>query len=138
MKECKKCKEVKPLEDFYKDSRNVSTGRTSYCKECAKKVSKQWYATSDKYKDIIRTSGLKHRFGITSDDYWKMSESQDHLCYICKTKGNSKFLHVDHDHKTNEIRGLLCKNCNHGLGNFKDNIQLLKNAIEYLRDYETV
>jgi hypothetical protein len=53
-------------------------------------------------------------------------------CQICGT--NLKPFHIDHDHKTNEIRGLLCRACNHGLGNFKDNPKLLIKAANYLID----
>ena len=42
--------------------------------------------------------------------------------------------HIDHNHKTNKIRGILCGNCNMGLGHFKDNLDVLKNAIKYLED----
>lgn len=46
----------------------------------------------------------------------------------------SRYLSVDHNHKSNKIRGLLCLNCNAGLGNFRDNITLLKKAISYLEE----
>jgi hypothetical protein len=131
MKLCSYCKETKPLNEFHVDARS-KTGKASRCKTCAKMWSKRWYKESDKYKDIIRDSGLKNRYGIDSDYYWQLSEDQNHVCAICKTKGNQKYLHVDHNHDTGEIRGLLCKTCNHGLGNFRDNEDLLKSAIEYL------
>ena len=131
MKICSLCKKEKDLEEFYIDRRSPS-GKASRCKECSKKESKRWYQISDKYKQIIRNSGLKHRFGIDSEDYFNMLEEQNGVCAICRQKPEGKYLHVDHNHETGEIRGLLCKTCNHGLGNFKDNKTYLKNAIEYL------
>ena len=60
----------------------------------------------------------------------------ERICLICKTSQDNltKRLVVDHDHKTNKIRGLLCTNCNLGIGNLKENISYLKNAILYLGD----
>lgn len=68
---------------------------------------------------------------------WKMTDGQleklyiehNHLCAICQHK---KVLVIDHDHKTNKIRGLLCNECNTGLGFFQDKIQFLEKAIQYL------
>lgn len=55
-------------------------------------------------------------------------------CAICGVpeKELTRKLHTDHNHETGKIRGLLCANCNHGIGNFKDNIRLLFLAVEYL------
>lgn len=87
---------------------------------------------SEKYRQSIRNGGLKHRFGITSADYYEMLKEQKSVCAICGEKDENRNLHVDHDHETGEVRGLLCKQCNHGLGNFRDNKQYLNSAIEYL------
>lgn len=130
IKTCPSCGKEKYLTDFHID-RSSKTGRTSSCKACAKERSKRFYQTSETYRQSIREGGLKNRFGITQNDYFQMFEDQNELCGICKQKVDG-YLHVDHDHSNGVIRGLLCKNCNHGLGNFKDNINLLKNAIEYL------
>ena len=63
-----------------------------------------------------------------------MLAAQDGKCAICGTTstGNRKAFHVDHDHKTGKVRGLLCSNCNTGIGNLRDDIGLLNRAIEYL------
>ena len=75
------------------------------------------------------------KYGLTVDDYNKMYKEQNGKCAICKTDCLSerfgKF-DVDHDHETGKIRGLLCNKCNTGLGLFKDNVEHLKSAIEYL------
>lgn len=85
--------------------------------------------------EIIRRRGLK------IDDYENMFEAQNHKCAICqqketragRTKGTVTRLCVDHCHKTNTVRGLLCHACNTAIGKFKDNADLLEKAIRYLR-----
>jgi hypothetical protein len=65
--------------------------------------------------------------------------NQNNKCAICgrdKSEFKKRFA-VDHNHKTGEIRGLLCVNCNHGLGTFKDNTIFLNNAIKYLNKTQT-
>ena len=72
---------------------------------------------------------------MTLEDYENLFKSQEGKCAICGTekpsnkKGNFP---VDHDTKTGKIRGLLCHNCNVGLGNFRDDPSLLRSAIDYL------
>ena len=65
-----------------------------------------------------------------------MLVAQDGGCAICKVKDNGtyEYFSVDHCHKTLKVRGLLCTNCNNGLGRFKDRIDLLDAAIKYLRN----
>ena len=72
---------------------------------------------------------IKQRYGITLEEYINMSNDQDNLCWICK---KSAKLYIDHCHKTNNIRGLLCKECNFGIGLFKEDKIILNNAILYL------
>ncbi len=77
-------------------------------------------------------------FGITQKDYKEMLFKQNHQCLICGKRHENKRherLYVDHDHKTDKIRGLLCHDCNIGLGNFKDDKFLLQKAIDYLNQY---
>ena len=71
---------------------------------------------------------------LTPEHYSAMNMAQDFCCAICKNPNiANRRLGVDHDHKTNEIRGLLCHNCNLGLGYFKDSTELLSRAIKYLQ-----
>lgn len=77
---------------------------------------------------------------ISIEEYNKMFESQNGRCAICneietrksRKEGNICRLTIDHCHKTDKVRGLLCHECNTGLGKFKDNIELLLNAMAYL------
>ena len=78
-----------------------------------------------------RKDNLKYRYGITEEQYDQMLEKQNHTCAICneKPKGN---LAVDHCHTTGKVRGLLCANCNKGLGMFKEDENRMKKAMQYL------
>lgn len=79
----------------------------------------------DKYREYK----LKTRYGISIDDYNKMSEQQKGKCKICNEETE---LVVDHNHETGKVRGLLCRQCNIALGAIKDNTSFLKRAISYL------
>jgi hypothetical protein len=74
-------------------------------------------------------------YGITIYEYDSLFITQQKRCAICGTHQNQLIrpLGVDHDHKTGKVRGLLCSNCNLILGYSKDNIQILKNTIKYLK-----
>lgn len=88
--------------------------------------------------------GNLRRYGISVVDYEKMLNSQRGVCAICKKKETSLFngkvkkLSVDHCHNTNIVRGLLCNSCNRGLGYFIDSVDILKNALIYLKKYDKV
>lgn len=80
---------------------------------------------------------LRYFHGITIDDYDRIHAEQAGVCAICKrppdgTNRRTKTLHVDHDHTTGTIRGLLCQQCNMGLGAFRDDVTLLDSARDYL------
>lgn len=106
------------------------------CIPCGRKRNILW-DTKDRAKD----RKLRITFGITLIQYNQMLKNQNNKCSICYSEvanGKGAF-HVDHCHTTGKIRGLLCHYCNVGLGNFKDNIATLANAIQYLkisREYE--
>lgn len=122
MKICKKCNEPKGLFDF--NAHPTSKDRLQpYCKPCAKVASRE-YAQRNPGRNRRR------KYGLHQDDYEALLRKQDHRCAICDLvmpKPN-----VDHDHKTNAVRGLLCWHCNVGLGHFFDNRQLLSKAAQYL------
>ena len=97
----------------------------SYCSDDCKS-----HAHSDKY--YLRA------YGISLQELFAMMEKQKWKCAICNTFGFKMLdnhisgLNCDHDHKTGRVRGLLCHNCNRGLGLFQDNPDYLQSAIEYL------
>lgn len=104
---------------------------------------KQWHIDNKDHKNDIR---LQRRYGITLTQLIEFTEFCENKCAICGEEettvhGQSKKvqpLSIDHDHKLGHIRGLLCNKCNNGLGLFKDNVELLSSAIEYLTNYKEV
>jgi hypothetical protein len=70
-------------------------------------------------------------YGLSKDNFFNMLELQNSECAICKNKIDES-CHVDHCHDTGSVRGLLCGNCNVAIGFFKDDIQILNNAMKYL------
>ena len=77
------------------------------------------------------------RYGISFTDKQRMVTLQGGLCAICKTPFKSLHeTHLDHNHITGQVRGILCGNCNRGLGAFKDNRLLLDAGVKYLTDWE--
>ena len=93
------------------------------------------YNLQEKKKDY----NLRRDFGIGLDELKKMLADQNYKCKICgkelkiiEGETNDDAAHIDHDHKTGKIRGVLCHYCNLGLSHFFDNPQLLLNAAEYL------
>jgi len=101
-------------------------------------------AYKEKYPDYERNHSLKKKYGISLEIFNQMLEVQKGLCAICnkpeldivKATGKTKPLSVDHCHAKGHVRALLCRACNHGLGNFKDNPDLLLAAAAYLTKYE--
>jgi hypothetical protein len=94
---------------------------------------KEWASRNPASQANMR---LKSVFGITLDEYSKRAKAQNHLCMICGEPEMGTRLSVDHDHATNEIRDLLCRKCNSGLGQFRDRIDLLLKAVEYLERWK--
>ena len=87
-----------------------------------------------------RKQNLKHRYGITEEEYNQMLIQQKHSCKICGHKTDKcqtqtdKPLYVDHCHQTKAIRGLLCHKCNVALGHMNDDPEQLERAANYLRN----
>jgi len=123
--------------------------RTKICNKCITAKSKKCFKVNKDAEDGLaniciscssiqtRDRALKSTYGILLKDKKRMFRKQGERCGICKnTLPEMTKSHVDHDHNTQEIRGILCRNCNLGLGNFKDSVEYLKNAISYLQTHE--
>jgi|TARA_S200002703_G_scaffold53469_2_gene46232 hypothetical protein len=133
MKTCSTCEEEKEFSFFVK-SKGHKDGYHGVCKPCRNEQRRK-RGRPGETPEKVRQWNLKKYFGITPCDYDEILKSQQGRCAICRnlpTKKDKNVLHVDHDHKTGEIRGLLCSSCNVSLGNFKDDVELLKEAIRYL------
>jgi hypothetical protein len=133
MKMCRICKIVQPFENFYKNQKNGHID--SRCKKCSNARTKEY---NNKNKDKTRKRNAaywrKHKYGLTQEQYKDMILSQNNECAICK-KPSHKTLYIDHDHKTGKVRGLLCHECNTGIGFFNEDIDSLTNAVKYLKSF---
>jgi hypothetical protein len=160
VKTCNRCGEVKALGDFYGD-KGGRDGKRPECKSCTAARRKQWYQQNrrreiarvkawqqanperlkawreknrDRRLEQLREIHLRSKFGLTADEYERILEAQAGVCALCgcpPTPGIS--LHVDHDHGTREIRGLLCMRCNNALGLFREDPDLLMRAARYVK-----
>ncbi len=137
-KTCPKCRSVKPYSEFWKN-KATRDGYQTWCKPC-------WYQNEVSILNgekrphklrLRRNAHLLKKYGITADEFDKRLESQKGVCAICKKQNKSKIreMVVDHNHKTSELRGILCENCNRALGLFEDSIENLSAATEYLRKW---
>jgi len=145
-KECIECKRKLPLyqyEPYKKQVFSKKDNRTyeklyirNKCKSCRKgeEVLPRQIRASRRLPKAQKLweYHLRQHYGITPEDYNNILKSQDGKCKICKS---SNKLHLDHCHSTGKVRGILCQSCNHGLGNFKDNLDLMKKGIEYLSTF---
>lgn len=129
---CSQCKQAKKLKDFYrypKSRSHYGDGYLSKCIECTLAYNKKTLKHNVEY-----TSKLKKKYGITAEDYEALLVKQNHGCKICgKTEEkNGRRLAVDHCHENGYVRGLLCSNCNKGLGCFQDDTDRMRVAMTYL------
>ena len=105
-------------------------------KEVARAQHKVWYQANKAHiKKTSRAYYLRRAHGISDTQYDAMALAQDYKCGICQKR---KPLHVDHNHKTGIIRGLLCGDCNRGVGLFFENIASLREAIAWLKGPSTI
>lgn len=128
-KYCYVCKRILPESEFAKNSTKKNHIRPE-CRSCDNKQ-RQERKKKEKAKDPdkVRDRYLRKTYKIGLDEYTEMLKNQNGVCWICQEK---KDLVVDHDHSTGKVRGLLCNQCNTSLGGFKDNIDYLRSAINYL------
>ena len=103
---------------------------------------KRWYekAKRERPEELRRIRlrvWLDLRYGITIEEYESLVALQGNKCAICGRvggEGRGKVLHIDHNHKTGVVRGLLCKSCNQGIGLIGEVPELLEAAARYLRE----
>jgi hypothetical protein len=126
LKRCIVCNMEKPLAQ-YTLSRRMPDGHASQCRECRR-------LSAELTKDARRDAYLQRTYGITQATYDVMLREQGDCCKICgsvEPGRRSCHFHVDHDHVTGRIRGLLCDQCNTGIGKFRDSAMLLRCAATY-------
>lgn len=141
------------MNDYYRVNKSNWTAKqgTPEYKAHKNEMRNLRYETDDKYRQKILETRREYNkrnpeiklaqrlrsFGLTIENYKEMSRRQNGMCAICgaevgDSRGNR--LYVDHNHKTGKVRGLLCSDCNLGIGKFHDDIELMKNAIRYLEE----
>lgn len=141
---CSKCGHTDTVDGFPKDRRRPS-GRSSLCRSCARSLTSDWRSKNpdqvkihqrlyyQRNRDDVRARQVGHRltsrYGITLAEYEALVVAQKSMCPLCETRVEK--LHVDHDHATGEVRGLLCGPCNRRLGHIEDR-RWLAAALEYV------
>lgn len=161
MKLCRLCKIEKLLDDFHR-ANGTRDGHRGECKECFRAQAKARYPqvrdqaierakkwrednierfrenqrrmrSTPEGKRRQREGHLKRKFGMTIEDYKRMLEEQGGGCATCGRPPRPDIaLHIDHDHETGRVRGLLCFRCNNSLGDLDDDPALLRKAAAYL------
>lgn len=146
-KVCPKCSTHKELSEFHRD-KNRPGGYSGTCKVCSAAHAKfrkardpeyvarkgrEWRAKNpERAKDLL----LRYNYGVEIGTYGEMLVAQNGVCAICGTNdpGLPRYtrFHVDHCHDSKKIRGLLCSNCNIGIGNLMHSEVILRSAIDYL------
>lgn len=127
---CPHCQSILPVSEFL-----VSKGQpSSYCKSCTRKRQK------DRYHQLKDTrpwhaAHIRRKYGLTVEEYNAILRSQQDVCAICGGDSGVKGWHVDHDHVTGKIRGVLCGGCNTALGQMKDNPEILRAAADYVEKH---
>jgi hypothetical protein len=134
-----------------KNNEKLNEQKRIYYKEHIEEVKKYRLGHKDRKNELRRQRYnprlrkeelLKQKYKISLEDYERLMVSQGGVCAICGNpesvvhqNGEVRSLSVDHNHKTEAIRGLLCGKCNRGLGYFQDDSKLLIKAIKYLKDH---
>jgi len=148
IKTCYKCHTPKPITEFNK-CKTHKDGLGSYCKACIKlsqeknkhsivKYQKQYHIDNkESINERTRNHHFIHRYGISKEKADKLVEQCCGKCQICGVSlSESNPPHIDHNHETGVVRGILCRCCNSGLGLFKDSPDFLNLAIRYLKKCE--
>jgi len=156
-KKCGRCQTVKTIDNFSKYE-ITNKKHSSECRECHTKRLREY---TEKNKEKVKEHGRKYRqsehgisvrkkyyktiteeqkrkkllhdkYKITPEYYNSLFDQQKGICKICKSPPKDKYLVIDHDHQTGEIRGLLCQRCNKTLGFAGDTIEKVQRFIDYL------
>lgn len=115
---CRSCR--RPIDD----ERLVEYGR---CAECIRPLLAQLGSAGSNHRSRVR------RYALTIDEFAELWKKQNGRCAICLTSATDVTdLQIDHDHASGDVRGLLCRGCNIGLGNFQDDVKRLGRAASYL------
>jgi hypothetical protein len=136
VKICTKCKKVKDISNFSKkNAKGRKPGLQPRCKACSIEDVNEWREKTG--EDGLKDFYYKRTYDMSLEDFNKTFIKQDGKCPLCYKQLNLRGTSgdravVDHCHKSGKVRGILCNECNRGLGYFKDNTMALLNAAAYL------
>lgn len=151
MKTCTACSAEKATSAFYRNAARPD-GLTTKCKDCQRAAVREYQAgmTPEQKRDVyakqrdwrqrnpekVRSMSRSYqlrKYGLTTEAFDALLTSQSERCAICSSSQvDGQPWRVDHDHATGAVRGILCHNCNVGIGHFRDDPSLLARAIDYL------
>ena len=136
---CGKCDLEKQASEFHRHKASRA-GIRGTCKSCVSTAIKEHRRLNPRVRlpEIARASGLKARYGMTLEQYAAMLAAQGGGCAICgsaTSSGCKNSFHVDHNHKTGNVRGILCQRCNTGIGSLREDATILRRAISYLEKH---
>jgi hypothetical protein len=162
---CRKCNQEKPLSEFYEQA-DMRDGHRHNCKSCHLAAHQVWYERNrqfemdrvnawrkrnpervsesrrrrkasdpERYRYRDREGHLRRKYGLTQNLFEALVAAQLGNCAICGANEDLE-LHVDHDHRTKKVRGLLCGKCNKAIGLLNDDPHLLEAAKQYLERAE--
>ena len=126
---CPSCQNLLPICDFYPD-KSKSDGLSSWCRSCT--IVGTRARNKQMTKEQRRNATLKKKYGISLADYNKMMVDQAWTCLTCPADLRVEKPHLDHDHVSGVVRGILCGGCNISLGLVKDNPRTLINLSNYV------
>ena len=140
MKICTKCKTEKPLSEYsHERAKGRKPSLQPRCKTCSSEDTRNWRKSQD--IDKLKDRYLQRTYGVTLQWYQDTLALQHNACPLCRCaftfhgELNADSPVVDHDHATGKVRGIICNECNRGLGYFHDNPDALRKAATYLEEH---
>lgn len=114
----------------------MSSKRCVQCNGATRKYDRCYLCRNNRSYDAKkkRNYNLKRRYGISSDEFDALFKRQGSKCGICQRTDAKQYV-CDHDHTTGAVRGILCRNCNSGIGKIGDTLERARQAVRYLEDH---
>jgi hypothetical protein len=136
--ECNRIKNLSYVKSKESHARSIEYGRkyreNPEKTESRKQATKRW---RESHKEYIKDKALQKNYGITLKEFHLLLSHQNNKCAICEVEftENMPYKHVDHEHSSGIVRGILCVACNQGIGSFKDNPIVIRLSIDYLKKH---
>lgn len=131
MKRCTKCKKSKSATfEFFQPRKSAKDGLNTQCRVCKKTPARKYMTPEEKRKGYLE-SQIKYRYGLTLEQRKQMYIEQNGCCACCSVPVGYDKICTDHNHKTNQVRGLLCYGCNTLVGWVEH--ENYKKALDYLK-----